>query len=141
MSYSFHKSERLCSEKLISKLFGPDKKSLYRTPFRFSWIILDESQVTNCQVLILVSKRIFKNAVQRNKVKRVLRELYRLNKQPLLNKLIDKNVNIALMVGYNTNSLLDFKSLELIFKNALLDISKKFEKNIVIPIPFTDKDL
>ncbi len=76
-SYSFGKDERLSRKRDIQELFQKGS-SFYLYPFRILWLAHTES--TNSQVLISVSSRHFKKAVDRNLLKRRIREGYRLNK-------------------------------------------------------------
>ena len=77
--YAFPKSEKLTREKIIQELFEKGS-SFYLYPFKvFFMDHPDPNQVTN-QILISVSKRLFSRAVDRNVLKRRMREAYRLNK-------------------------------------------------------------
>jgi ribonuclease P protein component len=79
-SFSFPKSERLYKKKDIQELFDKGS-SFYLYPFR---VIAQKSPGPHTnQVLFSVSKRNFKKAVDRNLVKRRMREAYRLNKAGL----------------------------------------------------------
>jgi len=79
ISYSFPREERLRSKKLISELFRTGSSfNLY--PLRFVLLKHPEHSETPAQVLISVSKKYFKKAVDRNRLKRQIREAYRLNK-------------------------------------------------------------
>ncbi len=82
ISYSFPKEERLRSKKLITELFRTGSSfNLY--PLRFVLLKHSEPSETPAQVLISVSKKYFKKAVDRNRLKRQIREAYRLNKHIL----------------------------------------------------------
>lgn len=77
---TFNKEERLCSRKLIDLLFK-DGSSFLLYPFRVSYLLADTSFKFPVQVVINVSKKRYKRAVDRNLVKRRCREAYRLQKQ------------------------------------------------------------
>ena len=81
-SYTFSKEEHLCSKRLITLLFSKGSSfNLY--PLRFIYYTPQDLPPGHTQVLISVSKRYFKRAVDRNRLKRQIREAYRLNKQVL----------------------------------------------------------
>ena len=115
--YTLSKSERLCSDTLIKKLFEKGNRSLSRFPFRFTWLETDHPGEASVQVLFLVLKRNFPNSVNRNKIKRYLRELYRLNKPALYNRL--NNRKIILSISYTGKSILKFSELNGAFENLM----------------------
>ncbi len=122
MNYTFRKTERLSSQKIITALFQKGIFSLHSAPFRFSFVPLS-GQETFCQVLIIVSKRNFKTAVNRNRIKRQLRELYRLHKQHLLEKLSSQDKQVALMISYTGKPEMDYNLLKPKFIEALKKIA------------------
>ena len=81
--YTFPKEEHLCRKKLIEELFSKQGSSFGVYPLRIVWIKSEMPTTAPPQVLISVSKRTFKRAVDRNQLKRLIREAYRLNKYRL----------------------------------------------------------
>ena len=80
---TFRKKEHLCKQTLIEKLFGGDAKATTAWPIRMVWLLVDKKDESEAslQVLVSVSKRFFKRAVKRNRVKRQIREMFRHHKQ------------------------------------------------------------
>lgn len=78
--YTFRKEERLCSRKYLDLLFK-NGSSFLLYPFRFSYLFIEEQSVVPVQVVINVPKKRYKRAVDRNLLKRRIREAYRLQKQ------------------------------------------------------------
>ncbi|GAB2552506.1 ribonuclease P protein component [Rufibacter soli] len=82
ISYRFPKEERLRSKKLIEQLFR-EGSSFNSYPLRFVALHVPEVSEPPVQVLVSVSKRNFKKAVDRNRLKRQIKEAYRLSKPAL----------------------------------------------------------
>lgn len=78
---TFPKNNRLCSRKAIEALFAGGNRSLSAFPLRAVYRVIDGTQT---QLLVSVSKRHFKHAVDRNRAKRQMREAWRLNRHILL---------------------------------------------------------
>jgi ribonuclease P protein component len=78
--YTFKKEERLCSRKHLDLLFK-NGSSFLLYPFRISYLFIDESAEVPAQVVINVPKKRYKRAVDRNLLKRRIREAYRLHKE------------------------------------------------------------
>lgn len=100
------KPERLSRKKIIEKLFAGGSRSFSIFPLRVVWLPVEELDV-QASLLVSVSKRRFKRAVKRNRVKRQIREAYRLNKQPLLEALAEKDLRLALAFIYLSDELTD----------------------------------
>jgi ribonuclease P protein component len=80
MRFTFSKHERLCRQKQIDALLQRGNPSLLYYPFLLTWKEDKFDPGVPAQVLILASKKNFKRAVDRNRIKRLTREAYRLNK-------------------------------------------------------------
>ncbi|TCD08241.1 ribonuclease P protein component [Pedobacter frigidisoli] len=78
--YTFKKEERLCSRKHLDLLFK-NGSSFLLYPFRVSYLFVNEPAAVQVQVVINVPKKRYKRAVDRNLLKRRIREAYRLNKE------------------------------------------------------------
>jgi ribonuclease P protein component len=98
--YTFKKEERLCNKRLIDELFH-NGSSFLCYPFKAQWLPVNEPADAPVQILISVSKRRYKRAVDRNLVKRRIREAYRLNKQQYLYDVLSiAQKNIIFSIGY-----------------------------------------
>ena len=107
MKQVFKKEERLTNKKTFDKLFNSGN-SITVQPFRLLWT--ENPDIT--QLGIAVPKKSFAKAVQRNKLKRRIREAYRKNKHLLYAFLEKKNLTIALMVIYTEKRELSYKEIE-----------------------------
>ena len=77
------KAERVCSKSLLEKLFGKGgKRTIVAYPLRAVYLIW-EGEGVPVQMMVSVPKRNLKHAVDRNRVKRQVREAFRKHKMPL----------------------------------------------------------
>ena len=104
-------------------MFAGGSRSFSIFPLRVVWLPVEELDV-QASILISVSKRRFKRAVKRNRVKRQIREAYRMNKPILLNSdaLIKKEYRLAIAFIYLADELMDSTLVEEKMKTALARI-------------------
>ena len=107
MNFTYPKAEKLKSKTTIDLLFSKGK-SVAKYPLRLVYISGDFGENTPIKMGVSVSKKHFKNAVDRNYFKRVLRETYRLNKHLLLDNLNEPH---AFMFLYQTKDRLSYEEI------------------------------
>lgn len=113
----FCKDERLCSKKRIDYLFARGKGFVVY-PFRVVYCVVEEECVP-FSLLISVPKKRVKRANRRNKVKRHIREAFRLQKQPLYSLLNEQNKHLDVAVIYLDTTIKDSSLFSLKMKEAL----------------------
>ncbi|MEM6297483.1 MAG: ribonuclease P protein component [Bacteroidota bacterium] len=84
---NFPKAQKLCSKKVTEQLFS-EGRSVFLFPFKIAFLERTNNEQELPQVLISVSKRRFKHAVDRNLLKRRIREAYRLIREEQKDKLV-----------------------------------------------------
>jgi ribonuclease P protein component len=122
VKFTFKKSERLSSKKDIQELFK-NGSSFYLHPFKV--ITLPTSESALHQVLFSVPKRNFKKAVDRNLLKRRMREAYRLHKQLLPTE--PQVLSIAYI--YTSKEIVDYAIIATQLKQSLSRIKEYVEKS------------
>jgi ribonuclease P protein component len=109
--FTFSKEERLCSRILIDKLFT-EGKSVFSFPYRFVFISTDENNSKfPIKVVFSIPKRNYKRAVDRNLIRRRMREAYRIEKQLFYDLLTAKGKGIALMIIYTNKEIADYDTI------------------------------
>ena len=123
MKFTYSKQEKLKKRKLIKELF---EKGKAQTLFPLRMIFLKKEHLGNfsVQVGVSVSKRNFKLAVKRNRIKRLMREAYRLNKNILYNNLEDKYI---IMFIYLSNKEESFQYIEKKMKELIQSFLDKIK--------------
>jgi ribonuclease P protein component len=98
MRNTLGKQERLKSKKLIEKLYA-EGDSVKTFPLRMMYVQTAHTSEFPCQVGVSVAKRNYKLAVDRNRLKRLMRETYRLQKQIVYNNLDEPYVFMISYIG------------------------------------------
>ena len=116
MNFSFQKAERLCSKKIIDKLFAQGK-SVFVFPVKMVYLEIQLPSKYPVQAAFSVGKRNFKRAVQRNLIKRRMREAYRLNKSKFYDGITEKQ--IAVFFIYTGKAIPEYKQIETSIKKGM----------------------
>lgn len=126
--YTFTKEERLCSKRFIENLFH-NGSSFVVYPFRLVYLSneIGENLHFPVQAILSVSKRRFKRAVDRNRIKRQMRECYRLEKHHLYENLQESSVKLLLAIQFVGKEQMPFKELH----TKLLQLLKRLENELV----------
>lgn len=102
--FTLSKEERICSKKLINELFTGNGRSMTAFPLRVVFMkrtIVDDQP--RAAMLVSVPKRYFKHAVDRNRVKRQVREAFRRNKSMITQNLTDDHDAVAMAFVWLTD--------------------------------------
>ena len=122
MPYTFRKRERLNRQKVLERMFAGGARSYSFFPLRMVYIFAPELE-TPVSVLVSVSKRHFKRAVKRNRVKRQIREAYRLNKHLLIDALPPGCPPVAVAFIYLSDEVSDSALIDQRMKAALARVA------------------
>ncbi|MGB5172095.1 MAG: ribonuclease P protein component [Eudoraea sp.] len=119
MSLNFSKEEKLKSKIVIGALFQ-EGRSIKRYPLKLLYLKMDPPLKSRIQCGVTVSKRSFKSAVDRNRIKRLIREAYRLNKGEIFNNIEGSYAFLFLYIGKEIPGFEEIdKPVKAIFKNLI----------------------
>jgi len=119
---SLPKKERLSSKKKIDALFTKGA-SFYFYPFSIKFLPVSDEDITYHQMMVSVSKRNFKKAVDRNRVKRLVKESYRLNKY----QLNDAAQYYTIAYIYTAKEVHDFRFIEKKLRGSISRLLTKID--------------
>lgn len=127
--HTLGKEERLCSRKLIDSLFkGGGSRAMSGFPLRMVYAVTERHEgEPAAQILVSVPKRCFKRAVKRNRIKRLVREAYRLNKHILADALErhEPQMSATMAFIYTDSHLHDYATVESRVRNLLTRLSER----------------
>lgn len=118
------KRERICLKKSIDELFATGR-AFVAYPLRVVYVLSDQPQYVRSQIMVSVSKKYFRHAVDRNRIKRLVRENYRLSKHywiPLLESQ-ERWARIAFMCI--AKEIPEYKEVERAMNKALTRIARE----------------
>ncbi len=125
--FTFRKAEKLCHKKLIEQLFS-EGRSLYVRPIKILALKTVPDPAAPIKVLISVPKKYIRHAVDRNRIKRLLREAYRKNKRILISCLPEQNEGRLLAFVYTSREISDYKLIEACIIQGLENLALTLQK-------------
>ncbi len=135
--YSFPKQEKLCGQLRIAALYKHGKR-FTAYPLRVTYLVesgvksqesglstQDECRTPNAEVLIWAPKSLFKRANKRNRLRRLMREAYRLNAVSLKEKCKAEQLHLQIAFNYIAPEELDYHQIEKAMRKALRIIGER----------------
>src|ERR1017187_7184944 len=124
---TFGKEEKLKKRKVIEALFK-NGKAISANPVRLIWAEAeDKSGKFPLQTGFSVSKRTFKRAVDRNKVKRLMREGFRKNKSEIYAFMEENNLKYSIIFIYTQKKIIPFKDIE----QKIISALNRFQETLI----------
>lgn len=120
MDNRLQKSEKLRSFGAIRRLFTEGRGG-FIYPFRYV-VYSEDAEEMSAEILFSTPKKFLKRANKRNKVRRRMREAYRLNKEILLSSDTPRQLQVAII--YSAKEVLDYNTIENATKRILENLCK-----------------
>ena len=111
MRFTCKKEERLYGHASLEAVYNTGKH-INNSCFKFIFLKVEDINEPPCRVVFSVPKRNFKKAVDRNRIKRQMREAYRLHKQLFYQQLSEKQRQLHLYIIYTGKQLAEFSILQ-----------------------------
>ena len=125
MNFTYNNKEKLKSIKLINQLFD-EGQSVLAYPLRLVFIETVFNDDVSVKTGVSVSKKHFKKAVDRNKIKRLMREAYRLNKSTFFNNITTHYAFMILYISKEKPTFIEIENkMKVLFDNFSNTLSKE----------------
>ncbi|MEM7103553.1 MAG: ribonuclease P protein component [Bacteroidota bacterium] len=124
--YRFKRKERLKRTALIRRMFNREGQTVAAFPLRLIWLETSLDTDVPAQFTLSVPKRAFPKAAHRNRIRRQLREAYRLNKHKFYKFIKGREEQYALMILYTGKKPAPYKQLD----KKVNELLKKFKDKV-----------
>lgn len=121
--FTFKKIERLCSKKDIELLYKLGSSKTF-FPLKFFWRENTFESPYPARVLMTVPKRIYKHAVDRNLLKRRMREAYRTSKQPFYEEILRAEKKLDVLIMYVGKEKEDYFTIKKTLEQGLKKVAE-----------------
>ena len=125
--FRFTKKERVTGEKRIESLFERGR-SFMAYPFRVVYVETILDSIIPLSVLISIPKKRIKSAVDRNRMKRLAREAYRLNKHLFFSRALKENESLDVAFINVADKICDYATVEKGIRKALRELNHRIEQ-------------
>lgn len=122
--YAFGKAEKLCSQLQIEALYQTGKR-FTAYPLRVTYQVVESKEPI--AVLVWAPKSLFKRAFRRNRLRRLIRESYRLHNEALKAQCAQKGLSLRVAFNYVSPQMSDFATVEKAMLKALERLQKQIE--------------
>ena len=126
------KNERICSKLLIDQLFGGGgSRSMAAFPIRMVYMTVNRAaDWPPVKIMVSVPKRCLKHAVERNRVKRLIRESWRKNKQELYNLCEKHTISLDVALVYTATVIHPYEEMLRKTSKVVKELIQCYEKEI-----------
>ncbi len=131
LSNSYGREEKLKSRKQIDLLFTKGK-SVNQFPVKLIYMEVTGETDFPVKAGVIAPSRLFKKAVQRNRVKRLLREAYRTEKAPLIEYAVSQNRKLALFILFVDKAIPTYSLVKEKVSLAIPRLIKELEKTKIV---------
>ena len=125
--FTLGKTERLKSRKKIEALFSTGQR-FTSVPFLVYYRVHNDAEPAALQAGFSASKKNFKRAVDRNRAKRIIREVYRLQNAPLKNMIKTGIKSLDIFIIYTGKELPVYTEVSVKFGQVIQKLTEVYGK-------------